>query len=47
MIGTAVAVVLLQAVRLVLLRYFDAFDLSVLERFLPVPEILRRSSLFR
>ena len=46
-ISTAVAVVVVQGSGLVLLRYFDAFDLRVLERLLPVPEILRRSSLFR
>ena len=47
MIGTAGAIVLAHAGGLALLRYFDAFDLTVLERFLPVPEMLRRSPLFR
>lgn len=47
MISAAVTFVLAHGGGLVLLRYFDAFDLRVLERFLPVPEVLRRSSLFR
>ena len=32
---------------LLLSQYFDAFDLNVLEHFLPVPNALRRSTLFR
>jgi O-antigen/teichoic acid export membrane protein len=47
MIATTVAIVLAHGGGLLLLRYFDAFDLRVLERFLPMPEALRRSSLFR
>jgi O-antigen/teichoic acid export membrane protein len=47
LISTAAAIVFAHAGGLVLLRYFDAFDLTVLERFLPVPETLRRSPLFR
>jgi len=47
MISTSGAIMLAHGGGLLLLRYFDAFDLRVLERFLPVPEVLRRSSLFR
>jgi len=31
---------------LLLLRYFDGLDLRVLERFMPIPEVVRKSSLF-
>ena len=31
---------------LVLLRYFDELDLQVVERFVAVPEVLRKTSLF-
>jgi O-antigen/teichoic acid export membrane protein len=47
MISAAAAIVLVQGGALLLLRYFDVFDLSVVERFLPVPEVVRRSSLLR
>ena len=35
MIVTAVAIVVANGVGLLLLRYFDAFDLRIVERFLP------------
>jgi hypothetical protein len=47
LIGTALAIVLAHGGGLLLLRYFDAFDLSVLGRILPIPERLSESWLFR
>ena len=44
---TALAVGILYIAGLLLSRYFDAFDLRILERFLPVPKMLRRGWLFR
>ena len=46
MIVTAVAIVTADGVGLLLLRYFDAFDLRIVERFLPLPEVVRRSRFF-
>jgi O-antigen/teichoic acid export membrane protein len=46
MIATAVALPVVDGVGLLLLRYFDAFDLRIVERLLPVPEVVRRSWLF-
>jgi len=43
---TALVVAVVYFAGLVLLRYFDAFDLRVLGRFLPVPESLRQSRFF-
>jgi len=43
---SALAVVVAYFVGLLLVRYFDAFDLRILGRFLPVPEALRRSGFF-
>jgi hypothetical protein len=34
------------AFMLLWLRYFDELDLRVLERFMPIPEVVRESSLF-
>jgi O-antigen/teichoic acid export membrane protein len=46
MIGMAVAVSAVYGLVLILLRYFDDSDLQVIERFMPIPRILHRSSLF-
>ncbi len=46
MIVSAVAIVGADGVGLLLLRYFDAFDLRIVERFLPVPDVMRRSWFF-
>jgi O-antigen/teichoic acid export membrane protein len=46
MIVSSVAIVSADGVGLLLLRYFDAFDLRIVERFLPVPDVLRRSCFF-
>lgn len=46
MIITALTVSVVYFAELVLLRYFDAFDLRILGRFLPVPEALRQSRFF-
>jgi O-antigen/teichoic acid export membrane protein len=46
MIGISLALATAHGLGLVLLRYFDGLDLQVVERFVPVPEVLRRSSLF-
>ena len=46
MVITTLAVTVVYFVGLLLLGYFDAFDLRILGRFLPVPEVLRRSALF-
>jgi O-antigen/teichoic acid export membrane protein len=46
MITTAISVAIAHGAGLLLLRYFDAFDLRVLERFLPLPEVVRESALF-
>jgi hypothetical protein len=42
----AVAVSAVYGLVLILLRYFDDSDLQVIERFMPIPRILHRSSLF-
>jgi O-antigen/teichoic acid export membrane protein len=46
MIGMSLALAAVYGLVLVLLRYFDAIDLQVIERFMPVPSVLRKSSLF-
>jgi O-antigen/teichoic acid export membrane protein len=46
MIGLSLAIALVYGLVLVLLRYFDALDLRIVERFIPVPEVLRKSPLF-
>jgi O-antigen/teichoic acid export membrane protein len=46
MVGISFALAAVYSLGLVLLRYFDDLDLRVIERFMPVPEVLRRSSLF-
>ena len=47
MITTAIAIAAVFATGLLLSRYFDAFDLRILERFVPIPESVRGSALFR
>ncbi|MGA9798331.1 MAG: oligosaccharide flippase family protein [Terriglobales bacterium] len=44
---TAISVGAAYSAGLLLLRYFDAFDLRVLQRFVPIPEALFTSRLFR
>lgn len=46
-ITTAIAIAAVFATGLLLSRYFDAFDLRILERFVPIPESVRGSALFR
>jgi O-antigen/teichoic acid export membrane protein len=46
-ITTAIAIAAVFATGLLLSRYFDAFDLRILERFVPIPEAVRGSALFR
>ncbi len=46
MIGMSVALASVYSLLLVLLHYFDDLDLSVIDRFIPVPAVLRKSSLF-
>jgi O-antigen/teichoic acid export membrane protein len=46
MIGFSLTLAVVYSCVLVLLRYFDALDLEVIERFRPVPKFLRRSSFF-
>jgi O-antigen/teichoic acid export membrane protein len=46
MISTALALLIANSVGLLLLRYFDAFDLGIVGRFVPVPEVIRKSWLF-
>jgi len=46
MVSVALTLVITNSVGLLLLRYFDAFDLGIVERFLHVPEAVRRSWLF-
>jgi hypothetical protein len=46
MIGTSSALASVYGLVLVLLRYFDELDLQVVERFVAVPEFLRKTSLF-
>jgi O-antigen/teichoic acid export membrane protein len=46
MIGVSLGIAAVYAIVLILLHYFDELDLQVIERFTPIPSILRRSSLF-
>jgi len=46
MIVMSLALATVYGFTLVLLRYFDDLDLWVVGRFMPVPEVLRKSSLF-
>jgi O-antigen/teichoic acid export membrane protein len=46
MIAVSFGITVANGAGLLLLRYFDVLDLRALERFLPVPHLLRRSSLF-
>jgi O-antigen/teichoic acid export membrane protein len=46
MIGMSLALASVYGLVLVLLRYFDELDLQVVERFVAVPEFLRKTSLF-
>jgi O-antigen/teichoic acid export membrane protein len=46
-ICVATVIVFAHGCGLLLMRYFDAFDLNVLEHFLPVPKALRSSTFFR
>jgi O-antigen/teichoic acid export membrane protein len=46
-IATAIAIAAAFITGLLTTRYFDAFDLRILERFVPLPEAVRGSSLFR
>jgi O-antigen/teichoic acid export membrane protein len=46
MIGMSLALTAVYAFTLVGLRYFDGLDLRVLERFMSIPEVVRKSSLF-
>ena len=46
LIVTSAAFVTVYAVGLLLLRYFDAFDLQALEKVMPIPKLIRRIVLF-
>jgi O-antigen/teichoic acid export membrane protein len=47
LIVTTAGICLSYSVGLLLTRYFDAFDLGILERFLPISDSVRNSALFR
>jgi O-antigen/teichoic acid export membrane protein len=47
LISTAIGFCISYAIGLLFSRYFDAFDIGVLERFYPVPGAIRNSALFR
>jgi O-antigen/teichoic acid export membrane protein len=44
---SAIGICAVYSAGLLLSRYFDAFDLGIVERFFPIPEGVRRSALFR
>jgi O-antigen/teichoic acid export membrane protein len=46
MIVMSLAVAAVYSLVLILLRYFDVLDLRVIERFMPIPRILRKSVFF-
>ena len=46
MIGISLGLAVVYGFVLVLLRYFDDLDLQVIERFMSVPKVLRKSSFF-
>ncbi|HEX4485957.1 MAG TPA: oligosaccharide flippase family protein [Terriglobales bacterium] len=47
LIGAAAAILTIYASGVLLSRYFDTFDLDVLQRFFPIPDGVRKSPLFR